>query len=92
LAFKVSKLERDDFYKQLDAECKEDVVEKFKNDLDHLYYWLAIKEEGNVKEQRLLKFTTHVFALFQVYTKYYAKFADLGKLSRPLDTSAALFL
>jgi hypothetical protein len=91
IGLKASKLEGDDFYKQLDAECK-DVVAKFKNDLNHIYYRLAIKEEENAREQRLLKFTTHAFALFQVYTKYYAEFADLGKLSRPLDTSAALFL
>jgi hypothetical protein len=91
IGLKASKLEGDDFYKQLDAECK-DVVEKFKNDLNRIYYRLAIKEEENAKEQRLLKFTTHAFALFQVYTKYYAEFVDLGKLSRPLDTSAALFL
>jgi hypothetical protein len=91
IGLKASKLEGDDFYKQLDAECK-NMVEIFKNDLNDIYYWLAIKEEENAKEQRLSTFTTHAFALFQVYTKYYAEFTDLGKLSCPLDTTAALFL
>jgi hypothetical protein len=91
IGLKTSKLEDDDFYKQLDAECK-DVVEKFKNDLNSIYYRLAAKEEKHAREQRLLTFTTHAFALFRVYTKYYAECANLGDLSRPLDTSAARFL
>jgi hypothetical protein len=91
IGLKASKLEDDDFYKQLDAECK-DVVEKFRNDLNYIYYRLAAQEEKHAMEQRLSTFITHAFALFRVYTKYYAECADLGRLSRPLDTSAARFL
>jgi hypothetical protein len=93
IGLKASKLEDDEFYKQLNAECK-GVVETFRNDHNYIYYQLAAKEEKHAVEQRLLTFMTHSFALLfcVYYTKYYAKCADLGKLSRPLDTSATKFL
>jgi hypothetical protein len=68
------------------------VVETFKNDLNYIYFRLAAKEEKDATEQQLSTFTTRAFALFRVYTKYYAECANLGELSRPLDTSAARFL
>jgi hypothetical protein len=50
IGLKTSKLEDDDFYKQLDAECK-DVVERFRNDLNCIYHRLAAKEEKHAREQ-----------------------------------------
>jgi hypothetical protein len=68
------------------------MVERFKTELNYTYYELAALEEKHAHERRLSTLTTQAFNLFRAYTKYYAEFADLGTLSRPLDISAALFL
>jgi hypothetical protein len=80
IGLEASQYEGDDEYKQIDAKVKA-LVEKFKNDLNHIYYELAALEEKLENKQRLSTFTTQAFNLFKIYTKYYGEIDDLGTLS-----------
>ena len=91
IGLKASQYDDDDEYQHIAACCK-DLVEEFKTKLNYQYHRLAAMEERCAHTKRLNTFITEAYGLFQAYTKYYAEIKQMGTLSRPLDTSAALFL
>lgn len=86
-----SELEDDAEYLKLAAECKQK-VETFQDDLNYLYYCMAVREREYAKEKRLKEFVTKSHKLFRAYTKHFSGIIKLGEITRPLDTTAALFL
>ena len=91
IGLKASQYDDDDEYQNIAACCK-DLVEEFKTKLNYQYHRLAAMEERCAQTKRLKTFITEAYGLFQAYTKYYAEITEMGTLSRPLDTAAALFL
>jgi hypothetical protein len=91
ICLKTSKLKDDDEYIQLAAKCK-DNVEKFKVELNDTYYQLATMELKHAEKERLSTFLFQAHNLFRDYTLYYSECLKIGKTSRPLEQSAAVFL